>query len=87
MAKIVGRRPVLLLLVLLITVLALVSLPSSSQAQYAAGSYIYYYSDSGKTIQVGSRYTNCAGQVAVWGYPTDYSTSWSVPCNKGTEQD
>jgi hypothetical protein len=40
MAKIVGRRPVLLLLVLLIAVLALVSLPSSSQAQYAAGSYI-----------------------------------------------
>jgi hypothetical protein len=71
---------VLLLLVLLIAVLALVSLPSSSQAQYAAGSYIYFYSDPGKTIQVGSIYTNCAGQVVPWGYSTEYYTRWSVPC-------
>ena len=86
---------VALALALLLSVLFLPStggLSGRSVVAAASGHYRYsteytYYSDASLTVEVGSRYINCAGHATTSGTVTQYYTSeiidiccGSVPC-------
>ena len=75
------RRVLVIAALVAATTLALPGSPAQARfCQIDYYCYLTFYSDSSHTSVVGEQYTNCVGDVSMWGVRSGYQEFVETPC-------